>query len=65
MTRKEEEVAGIFGGSDKDDWSNYVIKDQRDGSLQPAHLSRSIRHQPNHLKCAVIKNMIHNKNFND
>lgn len=64
MTRKEEEIASNFGGSDKDNWSDYVTKDQNDGSLQLAHLSRSINHQPNHLKCIEIKNLLHNKNFN-
>ena len=64
MNTKESEIVNSLGGDDRDDWGEYIQNDLLNGCLQLPHLSRSIIHQPNHLKFGLIKELINN-NFID
>lgn len=58
MGKSERIEAEKLGGSDKEDWFEYQIPDERAYFDKRNHLERSMRHQPNHIKVAKKKELL-------
>ena len=50
LSKKDQEAANRFGGSDKDSWQDYIKIDTVPYYDKPDHLQRSIVSHPAHIK---------------